>query len=55
MDDDQMMIDAGQKEFGAKQCKVCGVLFEVGNTSDDASHRDYHNHLLTALKYTVST
>ncbi|XP_045119622.1 N-acetyltransferase ESCO2-like [Portunus trituberculatus] len=53
MDDAQMMIDAGQKEFGAKQCPDCGLLYEVGNSSDDTSHKRYHNHLLTALKYTA--
>lgn len=52
MDEDQMMIDAGQKEFGAKQCPTCGLVFELGNPSDETSHRDYHDHLLTALKYT---
>lgn len=55
MDEDQMMIDAGQKEFGAKQCPTCGLVFELGNPSDETSHRDYHDHLLTALKYTVRT
>ncbi|XP_063878935.1 N-acetyltransferase ESCO2-like isoform X1 [Scylla paramamosain] len=52
IDDTQMMIDAGQKEFGAKQCPECGVLYEMGNPSDDTSHMDYHNHLFNALKYT---
>ena len=50
-----MIIDAGQKEFGAKQCQACGVVFELGNPSDETSHREYHDHLFTALKYTVST
>ena len=53
-DDDQMMIDAGQKEFGAKHCPECGLLYEVGSASDKVSHEHYHNHLLVALKYTVS-
>ncbi|KAG0725091.1 N-acetyltransferase ESCO2 [Chionoecetes opilio] len=52
MDDAQMMIDAGQKEFGASQCPTCGVVFELGNPQDAASHRDYHEHLFKALKYT---
>lgn len=49
-----MFIDAGQKEFGARNCPSCGLMFEVGNPSDEASHKEYHDHLFAALKYNVS-
>lgn len=53
-DNTQMMIDAGQKEFGVWQCPSCGLMLEVGNASDDASHTEYHDHLFAALKHNVS-
>ncbi|XP_071541483.1 uncharacterized protein eco isoform X2 [Panulirus ornatus] len=53
VDDDstQMMMDAGQKKFGAQQCSMCGVVYEVGSLSDEISHRDYHDRFLNALKF----
>lgn len=53
-DGSQMMIDAGQKEFGAKQCDVCGIIYEIGNPEDEASHEAHHNSFLNTLKYIVS-
>lgn len=53
-DDTQLMIDAGQKEFGVRHCPSCGLVFEVGNTTDETSHKEYHDHLFTALKHNVS-
>ncbi|XP_047500460.1 N-acetyltransferase ESCO2-like isoform X1 [Penaeus chinensis] len=50
-DGSQMMIDAGQKEFGAKQCNVCGIIYEIGNPEDEASHEAHHNSFLNTLKY----
>lgn len=52
--DTQMMIDAGQKEFGARHCNVCGLLYEVGNPEDEASHMEYHHHMSAALRHNVS-
>nr|XP_027237830.1 N-acetyltransferase ESCO2-like [Penaeus vannamei] len=53
-DGSQMMIDAGQKEFGAKQCNVCGIIYEIGNPEDEASHEEHHNSFLnTLLRYLV--
>lgn len=50
-DGSQMMIDAGQKEFGAKQCNVCGIIYEIGNPEDEASHEEHHNSFLNTLRY----
>ncbi|XP_050735189.1 N-acetyltransferase ESCO2-like isoform X2 [Eriocheir sinensis] len=49
--DTQMMIDAGQKEFGARHCPMCGLLYEVGNPEDEASHIEYHHHMSAALRH----
>eukprot|EP00127_Corallochytrium_limacisporum_P004272 Clim_evm217s157 gene=Clim_evmTU217s157 len=38
---DQWIIDAGQKEIGAKTCPDCGMTYNVG--VDDDVHRQYHS------------
>lgn len=50
-EDSQMMIDAGQKKFGAQQCSVCGVVYEVGNQADEISHNRHHDHFVNSLKF----
>ncbi|XP_042216519.1 N-acetyltransferase ESCO2-like [Homarus americanus] len=49
-DDSQMMIDAGQKKFGAQQCSVCELVYEVSNPSEEVYHNNYHNQFNT-LKF----
>ncbi|CAL4180359.1 unnamed protein product, partial [Meganyctiphanes norvegica] len=51
-DDSQMMIDAGQKKFGATQCTTCGVLYEIGNPADEASHQAYHDGFVSSVRFT---
>lgn len=51
-DDSQMMIDAGQKKFGATQCNTCGVLYEIGNPEDEASHQAYHDGFVSSVRFT---
>jgi len=51
-DDSQMMIDAGQRNFGATQCNVCGVLYEIGNPADEASHQAYHDGFVSSVRFT---
>ncbi|KAL0129590.1 hypothetical protein PUN28_001691 [Cardiocondyla obscurior] len=41
--DDQYVLDAGQKRFGAIQCLECNVVYEVGNAEDENAHLNYHN------------
>ncbi|XP_068245904.1 N-acetyltransferase ESCO2 [Palaemon carinicauda] len=50
-DGSQMIIDAGQKEFGARQCSDCGVLYEIANQEDEASHQTHHNAIHSSLKF----
>jgi N-acetyltransferase len=48
----QDIIDAGQKEFGATQCKERGTVYQICNPEDEMSHKKYHDTALT-LKFTV--
>jgi N-acetyltransferase len=52
--DNQYIIDAGQKKFGATQCKDCGIVYQIGDPDDEVSHQKYHNSAHT-LKYVVCT
>nr|XP_045613540.1 N-acetyltransferase ESCO2-like isoform X2 [Procambarus clarkii] len=47
----QMMIDAGQKKFGAEQCSLCGTVYEVGNPVDEASHNLHHDNFVNSVKF----
>ncbi|KAI8117306.1 N-acetyltransferase eco [Lucilia cuprina] len=38
----QYQIDAGQKSFGAHQCKQCGLVYTVHEPEEEKLHRDFH-------------
>lgn len=38
----QYQIDAGQKAFGAHQCKQCGLVYTVHEPEEEKLHRDFH-------------
>ncbi|XP_073837550.1 establishment of cohesion [Musca autumnalis] len=38
----QYQIDAGQKEFGAHQCKQCGLVYTAHEPEEEKLHRDFH-------------
>lgn len=40
---EQYQIDAGQKEFGMKQCGQCGMTYSVHEPEDELLHLKYHN------------
>ncbi|NXS94186.1 ESCO2 acetyltransferase, partial [Jacana jacana] len=48
---DQMIIDAGQKHFGAVVCKSCGMIYTAGSPEDEAQHIQHHERFLEALRY----
>ncbi|XP_036325504.1 N-acetyltransferase eco isoform X1 [Rhagoletis pomonella] len=39
---DQYQIDAGQTEFGAHQCKQCGLVYSIHEPEEEKLHNDYH-------------
>ncbi|KAB0407027.1 hypothetical protein E2I00_006121 [Balaenoptera physalus] len=53
-DEKQLIIDAGQKRFGAVSCSVCGMLYTASNPEDETQHLLFHNQFISAVKYVVS-
>uniref|UniRef100_A0A8C5SJ20 Establishment of sister chromatid cohesion N-acetyltransferase 1 n=1 Tax=Laticauda laticaudata TaxID=8630 RepID=A0A8C5SJ20_LATLA len=50
-DDKQLIIDAGQKRFGAISCNICGMLYTASNPEDETQHLFFHNQFISAVKY----
>ncbi|XP_078069823.1 N-acetyltransferase ESCO2-like isoform X2 [Mustelus asterias] len=48
---DQLIIDAGQKHFGAVMCKSCGMIYTAANPEDEAQHIQHHQRFLEGLRY----
>ncbi|XP_060099894.1 N-acetyltransferase ESCO1 [Heteronotia binoei] len=49
--DKQLIIDAGQKRFGAISCSICGMLYTASNPEDETHHLLFHNQFISAVKY----
>ncbi|KAG8518888.1 N-acetyltransferase ESCO1, partial [Galemys pyrenaicus] len=49
-DEKQLIIDAGQKRFGAVSCNVCGMLYTASNPEDETQHLLFHNQFISAVK-----
>merc|ERR1711884_736250 len=47
----QAYLDLGQSNFGPCKCPTCGLLYTIGEPTDEKVHRDYHR---TFLKKTTS-
>lgn len=50
-DDHQLVIDAGQKQFGAITCSFCGMVYSVDSPEDDFQHTHFHQKLLDSIKF----
>ncbi|XP_051016685.1 N-acetyltransferase ESCO2 [Acomys russatus] len=48
---DQLIIDAGQKRFGATICKSCGMIYTASNPEDEIHHLQHHHRFLEGIKY----
>nr|XP_032657601.1 N-acetyltransferase ESCO2 isoform X2 [Chelonoidis abingdonii] len=48
---DQMIIDAGQRHFGAIICKSCGMIYTAASPEDEAQHIQHHQRFLEGIKY----
>ncbi|XP_069127189.1 N-acetyltransferase ESCO2-like [Argopecten irradians] len=48
---EQMILDAGQKKFGAIQCDVCSMVYTPEDPTDDTTHNKFHQSLLSALRF----
>ncbi|XP_029281847.1 N-acetyltransferase ESCO2-like isoform X2 [Cottoperca gobio] len=50
-DDDQLIIDAGQKQFGATTCSSCGMVYSAENPEDNFQHNQFHQRFIDSIKY----
>ncbi|XP_061668239.1 N-acetyltransferase ESCO2 [Syngnathoides biaculeatus] len=50
-DRDQLIIDAGQKQFGAASCASCGMVYSADNPEDNFQHEQFHRCLLNSIKF----
>ncbi|XP_060722221.1 N-acetyltransferase ESCO2 [Tachysurus vachellii] len=50
-DDQQLVIDAGQKQFGATTCHSCGMLYSVDSPEDNFQHTQFHQRFLDTIKF----
>ncbi|XP_061560558.1 LOW QUALITY PROTEIN: N-acetyltransferase ESCO2-like [Phycodurus eques] len=50
-DRDQLIIDAGQKQFGAATCGSCGMVYSADNPEDNYQHEQFHQCLLDSIKF----
>ncbi|KAM3861456.1 N-acetyltransferase ESCO2-like [Diretmus argenteus] len=49
--DDQLIIDAGQKQFGATTCGSCGMVYSADNPEDNFQHTQFHQRFLDRIKF----
>ncbi|XP_072265017.1 N-acetyltransferase ESCO2 [Pyxicephalus adspersus] len=50
-DEDQLIIDAGQKHFGPVVCSTCGMIYTAASLQDETQHAQYHQRLLESIRY----
>lgn len=48
---DQLIIDAGQKHFGATTCKSCGMVYAACSPEDELQHAQHHHRFLEGIRY----
>lgn len=51
LNDDQLIIDAGQRQFGATVCGSCGMVYSADNPEDNFQHTQFHRRFLDSIKY----
>uniref|UniRef100_A0A4W5R4V1 Establishment of sister chromatid cohesion N-acetyltransferase 2 n=1 Tax=Hucho hucho TaxID=62062 RepID=A0A4W5R4V1_9TELE len=49
--DDQLIIDAGQKQFGATTCGSCGMIYSADSLEDNFQHTQFHKCFLDSIKF----
>lgn len=52
--DKQLQIDAGQKEFGSKNCSECGMFYTLHDPEDEMLHQKFHNNMMGVLNFKVN-
>ncbi|XP_037024847.1 N-acetyltransferase eco [Bradysia coprophila] len=51
LSDKQLQIDAGQKEFGSKNCSECGMFYTMHDPEDEILHQKFHNNMMGVLNF----
>lgn len=49
--DNQLIIDAGQRQFGAITCGSCGMLYSTDSPEDNFQHTQFHQRFLDTIKF----
>lgn len=49
----QMILDAGQKKYGAVQCPECMMVYHVKDPEDELIHAGLHEVVNDTLKFPV--
>ncbi|VDN94022.1 unnamed protein product [Brugia pahangi] len=56
MDDSkQMILDAGQKQFGHQQCRQCDMVYDCDSLFDQKQHQEFHNRFLSTKWFRVQS
>lgn len=51
--ENQMLLDAGQKAYGAIQCPDCRMVYHLKDPGDELLHTKVHESVQDALKFVV--
>ena len=51
--ENQRILDAGQKAYGAVQCPECMLVYHIKEPEDELLHAKIHDSLKDTLKFTV--
>lgn len=51
--ENQMILDAGQKKYGAIQCSECLMVYHVKDPEDELIHAGMHEIVNDTLKFPV--
>ncbi|XP_077991625.1 uncharacterized protein LOC144445857 [Glandiceps talaboti] len=48
---EQMILDLGQKRFGATMCPTCGMVYSMAEPEDESDHIKFHTKFLECVKF----
>ena len=51
--DTQMILDAGQKAYGATVCLECGMVYHLKDPEDELLHNKIHDSIKDILRFPV--
>uniref|UniRef100_A0A915PVR8 N-acetyltransferase ESCO acetyl-transferase domain-containing protein n=1 Tax=Setaria digitata TaxID=48799 RepID=A0A915PVR8_9BILA len=54
-DPKQMILDAGQKQFGHQHCDKCGMVYDSDSLIDRKQHQKYHSRFVSTEWFRVQT